>query len=103
MIVEKEFLNREAAEEIFNRQAVYLSGVNVIPCYRVAEIFGEWVKDFIWKNRKNIDHNAWGNCHERPMIYYLYKSGFMKVVEEINYLLMVDEIQEKGISGELVE
>lgn len=102
MIAHKGFLNRERAEEIFNAESVYLGEGNVIPCYRVAEMFGEWIKDFVWENRGSIDMNAWGNCHERPMIYYLYKSGFMKVVAERNYLLMADEIKEKGISGEIV-
>lgn len=103
MITHKEFLNRERAEEIFNTESLYLSGGNVIPCYRVIELFGDWAKKFIFENRGDIESNAWGDCHERPMIFYLYKSGFMKVVAERNYLLMADEIKEKGISGDITE
>lgn len=102
MIVHKGLLSKEAAEEIFNIEAVYLDRGNVIPCYRVAEMFGNWIEEYAKTRLKDGDDcNAWGNCHERPMIYYLSKSGFMKVVAERNYLLMADEIKEKGISGDI--
>ena len=88
----------------FNIESVYLDRGNVIPCYRVAEMFGDWIKEYARTRLKDgNDCNAWGDCHERPMIYYLSKSGFMKVVAERNYLLMANEIKEKGISGGLVK
>ena len=102
MIVHKGLLSKEAAEEIFNIESVYLGRGNVIPCDRVAERLGDWRKEYARTSLKDgNDCNAWGDCHERPMIYYLSKSGFMKVVAERNYLLMADEIKEKGVSGDI--
>lgn len=99
----KGFLSKDKAEEIFNAESVYLSDGNVIPCYRVAELFGEWTKKFALANlRGGSDCNALGSCKpDRPLIYYLYKSGFMKVVGERNYQLMKEDIKEKGVSGEI--
>lgn len=102
--VHKGFLSKSEAEDIFNTESIYLNDGNVIPCYRAAEMFGEWIKEFTRTSLKGgNDCNAWGNCHERPMIYYLHKSGFMKLVAERNYRLMAEEIKEKGISGELYQ
>lgn len=100
----KGFLCKDKAEEIFNAESIYLSNGNIIPCYRIAELFGEWTEEFAREKLKDgNDCNAWGDCHERPMIYYLHKSGFMKVVAERNYRLMKEEITEKGISGDIYE
>lgn len=97
-------LSKENAEELFNHEAVYLSNNDCIPCYRAAEIFGEWIKRYTLNDLKDGSLcNAIGNCHERPMIYYLSKQGFMRIVAEYNYRLIVNELKEKGISGELVE
>lgn len=49
MMAYKAFLSREKAEEIFNAESLYLDSGNVIPCYRVAEMFGEWIKDFDYR------------------------------------------------------
>ena len=99
----KGFLNKDKAEEIFNAESIYLDRENVVPCYRVAELFGEWTKEFARANLKSGNYcNAWGNCKpDRPVIYYLSKSGFMKVVAERNYQLMKEDIREKGASGEI--
>lgn len=102
MIMYKTFLNKEKAEEIFNAESLYLGSGNVIPCYRVTEMFGEWIREFAVKNLESGgDFNAWGDCRERPLIFYFHKSGFMKIVAERNYLLMADEIKENGLSGVL--
>ena len=46
MMVHKGLLSKETAEEIFNIESVYLDRGNVIPCYRVAEMFGDWIKEY---------------------------------------------------------
>lgn len=99
----KGYLSKDKAEEIFKDNSLYLSQGNVVPCYRITELFGEWANRFMKYGLKNGgDCNAWGDCSsERPVIHFLYKSGFMKVVAESNYILMMEEIKEKGISGEL--
>ena len=101
----KGYLSKDKAEEIFNDNSLYLSHGNVVPCYRVAELFGEWTKEFTRAElRSGDDCNARGACSSaRPLIYFLYKSGFMKVVAERNYRLMAEEIREKGTSGELTK
>ena len=68
-------------------------------------MFGEWIKEFAKTNLPDgSDCNAWGNCKpDRPMIYYLHKSGFMKVVAERNYRLMKEDIAEKGVCGDIYE
>ena len=90
-------LSKEAAEQLFTEEAIIMSGTGAegIAQYRIVELFGEPAAAFMERNIKaegyligGKDYNATGAATiDRPMIYYLYKAGFYKVVAEHNYLL----------------
>ena len=90
-------LSKEAAEKLFTEEAIIMSGTGAegIAQYRIVELFGEPAAAFMERNIKaegyligGKDYNATGAATiDRPMIYYLYKPGFYKVVAEHNYLL----------------
>ena len=90
-------LSKEAAEQLFTEEAIVMSGTGAegIAQYRIVELFGEPAAAFMERNIKaegyligGKDYNATGAASiDRPMIYYLYKAGFYKVVAEHNYLL----------------
>ena len=93
LLSQNELLSREKAEEIFNHEAVYLSNYDCIPCHRVTEIFGEWTEEYSKDKLENGSHrNAIGTySDDRPLIYYLSKQGFLQIVAEYNYRLLVKE------------
>ena len=90
-------LSKEAADQLFTEEAIIMSGTGAegIAQYRIVELFGEPAAAFMERNIKaegyligGKDYNATGAATiDRPMIYYLYKAGFYKVVAEHNYLL----------------
>lgn len=90
-------LNREAAEELFKQEAIVMSGTGAegIAQYRIVELFGEPAALFMSRCMSyegylvgGRDYNATGAAStDRPMLYYFYKAGFMKIVAEHNYLL----------------
>ena len=96
-----ETLNREAAENLFAAEAIVMgsAGSEGIPQYRIVELFGEPAADFMEENIKadgflilGKDVNAYGSgSSERPLLTYLCKSGFLKVVVEHNYLLSLEK------------
>ena len=96
-----ETLSREAAEQIFRKEAIVMggSGAEGIPQYRIVELFGKSAADFMEKNIKTDgylkggeDYNAVGAASvDRPVITYLYKAGFFKVVAEHNYLITLEK------------
>ena len=90
-------LNRQQADELFDREAILLGKCNGIPEYRIVELFGEWAATFIESNihyngylNGGEDWNGWGDCStEKPMLRFLYRAGLYKVVSEHNYNLML--------------
>ena len=92
-------LNKEETLKIFEEEAILLDGDgdNVIPFHKAIELFGEEAAIFFERNmgitgyfKAGEDYNGMGACSdERPMIWYLYKWGFYKLVAEHNYLLTV--------------
>lgn len=95
-LIEK-VLNKTAAIELFEREAILFGQSDAVPFYRAVELFGEEAAIFFDKNIKfggylegGRDYNTWGACSdERPSTNYLYKAGFLKLVTEHNYLLVV--------------
>ena len=91
------FLNKVAAEQLFSEEAIVMAnGAEVIPEYRIVEIFGESSAIFMEKNMKYDGYLKWGSdCTSMGgdsidiMINYLYKSGFYKIVAYHNYLCSV--------------
>ena len=106
----KEPLNREAAEQIFEKEAICLGYRDAIPQYRIVEIFGETAGYFMELNMGHKKHLNWGTDYisigggneDSPIIYYLYKEGFMKVVAQHNYSYSV-EAHEKSEAGKFVD
>ena len=103
-------LNKAEAEELFDNEAILLCGQNAIPYYRVVELFGEMAAKFIEDNQRydgylkgGLDYNACGACtKESPMLSYLLKPGFLKVVSKHNYLISLQKHKEsKG--GQLID
>lgn len=93
----KEPLNREAAEQIFQQEAICFGCIDAIPQYRVIELFGEHIAYFMEKNMKQKGLLDIGrDCgligygtEERPLLTYFVKEGFMKIVSEHNYLCVI--------------
>lgn len=92
-------INKSEAMEIFEKEAVLLGSEDVLPFYKAIDIFGELAAIFIDDNMKHngylvggTDWNSIGACTKsRPSIDYFYKSGFLKLVSEYNYLISIEE------------
>lgn len=90
-------LNKAEAVELFEKEAILFGTSDVIPFYRAIELFGEEAAVFFSENIKwegylkgGEDWNAWGACTEkRPITNYLYKAGFLKLVTEHNYQIVI--------------
>lgn len=103
-------LSRQTAEDLFNREAVLFGESNAIPEYRIVEIFGEWAGAFFEERVKfegyfdgGRDYNGWGNCSaERPVLHYLYRCGFFKIVSEHNYRLTL-QAHRSSDAGKVVD
>mgnify|MGYP000000842266 FL=1 len=108
-IIEK-MLNQTEANELFENEAILLCGRNAIPYYRVVELFGETAAIFIESNQKyngyltgGLDYNSCGACTEkRPLLSYLLKPGFLKVVSEHNYFIALQKHKESN-GGQLID
>lgn len=93
----EEMLNKAAAVELFESEAILIGESDVVPFYRAVELFGEEAAIFFDRNMRcegylnfGNDWSGWGACsEERPMIEYFYKAGFLKLVTEHNYLRVV--------------
>lgn len=90
-------LNKEETVELFEKEAILFGTSDVIPFYRAIELFGEEAAAFFSENIKwegylkgGEDWSAWGACTEkRPITNYLYKAGFLKLVTEHNYQIVI--------------
>ena len=98
----KQMLSKADAEEIFSRECCLMFGSDAIPEYRCYELFGEAAAEYVERNLHiegllvgGRDWNAAGSCSEgRPLMRYFLKAGFMQLVTENNYLLMVGAYKE---------
>ena len=103
-------LSRQAAEDLFNQEAILFGEMNAIPEFRIVEIFGDWAGAFIEKHihykgylEGGRDYNAWGDCGaERPMLHHLYRHGFLKIVSEHNYRLTL-QAHRSSDAGKVVD
>ena len=103
-------LNRQAAETLFEEEAILFGEANGIPEYRIVEIFGEWAGVFMEKNiyfqgylEGGRDWNGWGDCgQDRPMLHYMYRRGFLKIVSEHNYRLTL-QAHRSSEAGKVVD
>ena len=90
-------LTLRQAEELFEAEGVLFDSVNVFPVFRAVELFGSyagfWIREHTGQEPHQLnpgkDWNARGACTvERPLIDYLYLSGFFKLVTEHNYRIL---------------
>ena len=103
-------LNRQAAEDLFEDEAILFGEINGVPEFRIVEIFGEWAGVFVEQNLSfggylegGRDWNGWGDCgQERPMLHYLYRRGFLKIVSEHNYRLTL-QAHRSSEAGKVVD
>ncbi|MDE7332158.1 MAG: hypothetical protein K2O16_07935 [Lachnospiraceae bacterium] len=105
-----EVLNKAAAVELFEGEAVLIGSDDAVPFYRAVELFGEWAAAFINECREKRayfeigrDYSGWGACNdERPFTEYFYKTGFLKLVQEHNYLHIIKAHNESR-GGQLID
>lgn len=104
-----EVLNKAAAVELFEKEAILFGTSDVVPFYRAVELFGEEAAIFIEENmgygylKFGDDFSGWGACSdERPFTSYLYKTGFLKLVTEHNYLRVVKAHKESE-AGKIID
>lgn len=105
-----EALNKAAAVELFEGEAVLIGSDDAVPFYRAVELFGEWAAAFIDKCMETrsyfesgIDYGGWGECSsEHPFTKFFYRSGFLKLVKEHNYLHIIKAHKESS-SGQLID
>lgn len=98
----KEKLSKAEAEEIFQRESFYMFGSDVVPEYRCYELFGEAAAEYVDRVSSidgyftgGKDWNGAGACSiDRAFRKYFYKAGFMQLVSEHNYLIMVGAYKE---------
>lgn len=87
-------MNHEEAVALFHRECV-LFDRDGVPEWKVIELFGQTAADFLARTfrqdsymKGGADWNAWGSCEPgRPMRYYYYLPGFLKLVAEHNYVI----------------
>lgn len=101
-------LNKAAAADLFEKEAILFGTQDGVTEQRMVELFGEWAGEFIvkhihYKGYLDGDYNAWGDCSdpEYTMLHYLYRSGFNKIVSEHNYRL-ADQARRTSESGRYV-
>lgn len=105
-----EVLNKAAAVELFEGEAVLIGNADAVPFYRAVELFGEWAAAFIDKCmetssyfKSGMDYGGWGACSsEHPFTNFFYKSGFLKLVEQHNYLHIIEAHKESS-GGQLID
>ncbi len=86
-------LNLQQADDFFDREAILFGKSNGIPEYRIVELFGEWAGAFFVKHAHcngymiaGEDFNSLGGgSSDIPLIHFLYRAGFRKVVTEHNF------------------
>lgn len=91
-------MNQMQADNLFAAEAVFMHSADVIPEYRVIELFGDdmarWLDSccrYEGYMRGGRDYNFVGDCHE--MIRYFYREGFYKIVSKANGARMLQSHQ----------
>lgn len=87
-------LNSDQANKLFDNEAVFMYSHDVIPEYRVIELFGDdvapWL-DFCCRHdgymKSGRDYNYSGDVHE--IFRTFYRAGFLKVVSKFNHKLLL--------------
>lgn len=87
-------MNLAQANSLFDAEAVFMYSADVVPEYRVIELFGDemaaWLDScclYEGYMKAGRDYGAAGDVGE--MIRYFYKSGFHKIVSKFNHRLLL--------------
>ncbi|MBR3560944.1 MAG: hypothetical protein IKN81_05370 [Oscillospiraceae bacterium] len=85
-------LNLEQANALFDTEAVFMCRTNVIPEYRVVELFGDDMAEWLDKccrhdgyMKGGADYNLVGDTHQTIRVFY--RAGFYKIAGKANYKL----------------
>ena len=83
-------LNRAQAEELFAAEAVFMYSADMVPEYRVIDLFGDdiakWLDSCCRYNgymKGGQDYNHCGDCGS--LIRFFYLPGFLKIVSKANH------------------
>lgn len=68
-------LNRKQALELFEREAVYFCNADVVPIFRVRQLFGEKAVNFAVRSSESNGENG---------VFFLL-SDFLEAVNYVNY------------------
>lgn len=102
-VIERKTLTKEEAVALFKKNAILLNpNMDVVPFYRVIDIFGKEAALFLAENMlcssQSMEYGSdIGGCGEN--IDYLYESGFIQVVMNHNILIQ-EKINAKSESGQ---
>ena len=82
-------MNLAQANALFDKEAVFMYSADMVPEYRVIELFGNdmaaWLDSCCRHEgymRGGRDYNYGGDCHD--MIRFFYREGFYKIVSKAN-------------------
>lgn len=78
-------LNKSEVEKLFEKEAVFIGGDNVIPVLRAEIIFGKEAVEFA-EQKPGQDYNEFWIDPEGSRMRYLYYSGFKKAVTYCNIM-----------------
>lgn len=100
-------MNQMQAEKLFAAEAVFMYSADVVPEYRVIELFGDdmarWL-DFCCRHEGYMkggrDYNCGGDASD--VIRYFYKAGFYKIVSKANHARLLQSHRDSE-AGKLVD
>ena len=96
-------MNRKQVDELFEAEAVFFDSFEVVPEYRLVELFGDFP---IWQRWLCIQDDSlergrdYTVCSPHGLIVYS-KSGFYKIITGINYELM-RRAHQHSVAGKLI-
>lgn len=100
-------MNQMQAEKLFAAEAVFMYSADVVPEYRVIELFGDdmarWLDSCCVHEgymKGGRDYNYGGDCGS--MIRFFYKEGFYKIVSKANHAQVL-QIHRNSEAGKLAD
>ena len=91
-------LDRQNALELFNREKIFFYSGDYIPKYRIVELFGEQVAQWVDDNTKyqgyfvgGVDYNVSGAGGKEPFLEYYSLAGYLKIVSHHNYYIASEQ------------
>lgn len=85
--------NDAQVKSLFDREAILIGSRDVVPIYRVKQLFGEGAAQFVWKPCENDLSNAFG-IGNRNLGYVNYR-GFQMAASYFNVEVVCRDIPEE--------